>query len=215
MINIEQIKSKFVAYKTEVRLILKDLEIKEKEYNSLKTYVESLLKARVIVAEAGKYTQTYLKDYIEGLVSQALQAVFEDDYQFIVDFDIKRNQVETKFHLQVKDQKMELKDTCGGGILDVASFALRVVLWSIQNPKSDNVIILDEPLKFLHGKMENAMKMLKDLSKKLEIQFIIVSQIPEIAEQADKLFEVTLNDEYSIVKEINGYNNKLGVYEKT
>ena len=204
--NIEQIKSKFISYKTECSLILKDLDIKEKEHNTLKIYNENLQKARAIVASAGKYTQTYLKDYIENMVTTALQAVFEDNYQFIIDFDIKRNQVETKFYLQVKDQKMELKDTCGGGVLDVASFALRVVFWSIQNPKSDNVIILDEPLKFLHGKMENAMKMLKDLSKKLEIQFIIVSQIPEIAEQADKLFEVTLNDKYSIVKEINGTN---------
>lgn len=202
--NIEQLKSKFTAYKTECKLTLNDLDVKEKEYKSLKEFSENLQKARAIVAEAGKYTQTYLKDYIENMVTTALQAVFEEDYQFIIDFDIKRNQVEVKFYLQIKEQKMELKDTCGGGILDVISFILRIVLYSIQNPKPDNVIILDEPAKFLHGRIDNFIKLVKDLSKKLGIQFIIVSQIPEIAESADKVFEIVHNGEYSIVKGVNG-----------
>ena len=206
MINIEQIKSKFVAYKTEVRLILKDLEIKEKEYNSLKTYVESLLKARVIVAEAGKYTQTYLKDYIEGLVSQALQAVFENDYQFIIDFDIKRNRPEAKISLKIRGEEVDPKDSVGGGVLDVASFALRVVLWSIQNPRSSNTIVLDESFKFLHGNLENASQLLKKLSKDLGLQFIIVTQLDELSQYADKTFIVKHTGKHSTVEVVNEVN---------
>lgn len=204
MMNIEKLKNQFVSFHTECKIVLNSLEIKEQEHKSLKEYSDNLQKARAVVAEAGKYTQTYLKDYIENMVTTALQAVFEEDYQFVIDFDIKRNQVEVKFYLQIKEQKMELKDTCGGGILDVISFILRIVLYSIQNPKPDNVIILDEPAKFLHGRIDNFIKLVKDLSKKLGIQFIIVSQIPEIAESADKVFEIVHNGEYSIVKGING-----------
>lgn len=200
--DIEQIKTKFTAYKTECKLVLQDLETKEKEYDSLKQYNENLQKARAIIASAGKYTQSYLKDYIEGMVTTALQSVFEDEYQFIIDFDIKRNKPEAKISLKIRGEEVDPKDSCGGGVLDVASFALRIVLYSIQNPKTDNVIILDEPLKWLHGKIENAMKMIKDLSKKLNIQFIIVSQIPEIAEQADKVFLITHNGKFSEVKEL-------------
>src|SRR3972149_3117387 len=203
MINIEQLKTKFVAYKTECQLTLNSLEIKEKEYNELKEQNENLKKARLLVAEAGKCTQSYLKSYIEEMTTTALQAVFEEDYQFIIDFDIKRNKVEAKISLKLRGEETDPKDSCGGGVLDVASFALRVVLWSIENPKSTSTLILDEPMRFLHGKTENAMKMIKDLSKKLNIQFIIVSQIPEIAEQADKVFFVTHNGKFSIIKEIN------------
>src|SRR3990167_2111855 len=207
MINTEQLKSKFIAYKTECQLTLNSLEIKEKEYNSIKEYNENLQKARVLVAEAGKYTQTYLKDYIESMVTTALQAVFEEeDYQFIIDFDIKRNKPEAKISLRIRGDEVDPNNSVGGGVLDIASFALRVVLYSIQNPKTDNVIILDEPLRFLHGKIENAMKMIKDLSKKLNIQFIIVSQIPEISECADKVFLVTHNSKHSIVEEANEIN---------
>lgn len=201
--DIEQIKNKFIGFKAELKMTLNSLEEKEKEFNSLKEYNENLQKARIIIAEAGKFTQSYLKDYIENMVTSALQAVFEEEYQFIIDFDIKRNKPEAKILLKIHGEEVDPKDSVGGGVLDVASFALRIVLYSIQNPKSNNVIILDEPLKFLHGKMENAMKMIKDLSKKLGIQFIIVSQIPEIAEQGDKVFEVSLNGNYSIIKEVN------------
>jgi len=204
MINIEQLKSKFIAYKTECQLTLNSLEIKEKEYNSIKEYNENLLKARIVVGNAGKFTQSYLKSYIEEMVTTALQAVFEEDYQFVIDFDIKRNKPEAKLSLKLRGEETDPKDSCGGGVLDVASFALRVVLWSIENPKSSNVIILDECFKFLHGKMENASQLLKKLSKDLNIQFIIVSQLDELTQYADKAFIVTHNGKFSEVKEISG-----------
>jgi len=203
MINVEQIKTKFIAYKTELRLTLNSLESKEQELAVLKKYNGDLQKARVIVAEAGKYTQSYLKNYIESMVTTALQAVFEEDYQFIIDFDIKRNKPEAKISLKLRGEETDPKDSCGGGVLDIASFALRVVLWSIENPKSSNVIILDECFKFLHGKMENASQLLKKLSKDLNIQFIIVSQLDELTQYADKAFIVTHNGKFSEVKEIN------------
>ena len=202
MTNIEQLKSKFISFKTECQLTLNSLEIKEKEYNSIKEYNENLQKARVLIAEAGKYTQSYLKDYIESMVTTALQAVFEEDYQFVIDFDIKRNKPEAKLSLKLRGEETDPKDSCGGGVLDVASFALRVVLWSIENPKSSNVIILDECFKFLHGKMENASQLLKKLSKDLNIQFIIVSQLDELTQYADKAFIVTHNGKFSEIKEI-------------
>src|SRR3990167_1240627 len=200
--NVDQLKSKFIAYKTEASLTLKSLEDLEKGYNSLKEYNENLQKARVLIAEAGKYTQSYLKDYIESMVTTALQAVFEEDYQFVIDFDIKRNKPEAKISLKLRGEETDPKDSCGGGVLDVASFALRVVLWSIENPKSSNVIILDECFKFLHGKMENASQLLKKLSKDLNIQFIIVSQLDELTRYADKAFIVTHNGKFSEIKEI-------------
>lgn len=199
--EIEKLKSKFIGFKTELKMTLNSLEEREKEFNSLKEYNNDLQKARIIIAEAGKFTQSYLKDYIENMITTALQAVFEENYQFIIDFDIKRNKPEAKISLKIHGEEVDPKDSVGGGILDIASFALRVVLWSIENPKSNNVLILDESFKFLHGKIENAMKMLKDLSKKLDLQFIIVSQIEELSENADKVFLVTHNGVFSEVKE--------------
>lgn len=200
--EIEKIKSKFIAFRTECKMILNDIDIKEKEYDSLKEYNENLQKARAIVASAGKYTQTYLKEYIENMITTALGAVFEDDYQFIIEFNIQRNKPEAKISLKIRGEETDPRDSCGGGILDIASFALRVVLWSIENPKSDNVIILDEAFKFLHGNLENASKLLQKLSKDLNIQFIIISQLEELSQFADKTFQIYHNGEFSEIKEL-------------
>ena len=155
-----------------------------------------------MIAEAGQFTQSYLKEYIESMVTTALQAVFEEDYKFIIDFDIKRNKPEASLKLLIRGEEVDPSNSVGGGILDIASFAFRIVLWSIKNPKSNNIIILDEPFRFLHGNIENAIKMTKEISNKLNIQFIIVSQIPEIAEGADKVWGVVHNGEHSEVKEM-------------
>ena len=200
MINIDQIKSKFISFRTECKLILDSVDKLEKDYNSLKQYNENLQKARAVVAEAGKYTQSYLKEYIENMVTTALQSVFEDDYQFIIDFDIKRNKPEAKISLKIRGEEVDPKDSCGGGVLDVASFALRIVLYSIQNPRTSNVIILDEPFKFLHGNLENASQLLKKLSKDLNLQFIIVSQLEELSQYADKTFTVKHNGQFSKIE---------------
>ncbi len=202
MINIEQVKNKFIGFKTECKIILNEIDIKEKEHDSLKEYNENLQKARAIVASVGKYTQAYLKDYIENMVTTALQSIFEDDYSFIIDFDIKRNRPEAKISLKIRGEVVDPRDSCGGGVLDIASFALRVVLWSIENPRSNNVIILDEAFKFLHGSLENASKLLKKLSKDLGIQFIMISQLEELSQYADKTFLVSHNRKYSEVKEL-------------
>ena len=87
-------------------------------------------------------------------------------------------------------------------MLDVASFALRVVLWSIETPRSTNTLIMDEAFKFLHGKSDNILKMLRDLSRKLKLQMIMVSQIPEMAENADKVWNIVFEKDHSVAKEL-------------
>lgn len=200
--NINELKNKFATYKAEYSIIKESLNNKTNELNELSIYYDNIQKARLVVAEAGKHTQSYLKDYIENMVTTALQSVFEEDYKFIIDFDIKRNKPEASMKLLIRGEEVDPSSSVGGGILDITSFALRIVLWSITNPQSSNTIILDEPAKFLHGQIDEAIKMIKDISNKLGLQFIIVSQIPEIAEGADKIFEVTHNNKYSEVKEL-------------
>ena len=197
--DIEQIKNKFIGFKAELKMTLNSIDEKEKEFNLLKEYNENLIKARIIVAEAGKYTQSYLKEYIENMVTTALQSVFEEDYQFIIDFDIKRNKPEGKISLKIRGEEVDPCNSVGGGVLDIASFALRIVLYSIQNPKTSNVIILDEAFKFIHSTqlIENTSHMVKDLSNKLGLQFIIISQIEELADNADKIFKIIHNGKYS------------------
>jgi ABC-type sugar transport system ATPase subunit len=83
----------------------------------------------------------------------------------------------------------------------VAAFALRIASWSMQKPKSRNVIILDEPLKYLsENYQEKGSAMIKEISQRLGIQFIIVTHEQTLASYADKVFEVSIKKGVSQVK---------------
>jgi DNA repair exonuclease SbcCD ATPase subunit len=85
----------------------------------------------------------------------------------------------------------------------VASFALRIASWSMEYPRLRNVIILDEPMRFLSEDLqEKASAMIKELSEKLGLQFIIITHEKELASYADKEFRVTINKGVSNIKEM-------------
>jgi DNA repair exonuclease SbcCD ATPase subunit len=96
----------------------------------------------------------------------------------------------------------------GGGAIDVASFALRIALWSMQQPKTRPTLILDEPFKHLKGEVTNrkVLEMVNKISKKLNIQIIMVSDervSREItSEFTDKLFETSIVDGVTQIQEI-------------
>ena len=78
-----------------------------------------------------------------------------------------------------------------GGINDVVCFAIRVALWNLQRGKKNNTIILDESFKFLSRDLQlQACQILKKLSAKLKLQFILVTHSPIMEKAADKLFRI-------------------------
>lgn len=69
----------------------------------------------------------------------------------------------------------------GGGVVDVAAYALRVACLNLSRPKKRQVLILDEPFKAVHSPVYR--KRLRDLIWKLSdemgIQHIIVTGITD------------------------------------
>jgi ABC-type sulfate/molybdate transport systems ATPase subunit len=91
--------------------------------------------------------------------------------------------------------------------VDVAAFALRIACWSMQNPHSRPVLILDEPFKHLKGIEQNkkVLRMIRKISKRLKLQIIMISdeRIPreDIIENADRVFEVSIKNGISHVNQ--------------
>ena len=88
-------------------------------------------------------------------------------------------------------QQISPLDASGGGVVDICSFALRLSLWSLN--KNRPVLLLDEPFKHLsrnlHGK---ALRMLKEVSRKLNVQIIMVSHNEEFVDEADRIIELVI-----------------------
>jgi hypothetical protein len=160
-------------------------------------------KAREIIRIVGQKTQEQLKYHISDITSLALEAVFDDPYELAVDFVERRNKTECDLYFVRDGSKVDPLTASGVGAVDVAAFALRVAAWSMNNPRTRNVLILDEPFKHLKGEKENkqVLEMIHKISKKLKLQIIMVSDERvdrEVTiENTDRLFEVKIRKRIS------------------
>jgi len=149
--------------------------------------------AREVIREVGIKTQSQLSFHISDITSLALDAVFADPYALVAEFVQRRNKTECDLYFERDGNRVDPLSASGGGAVDVAAFALRVASWSMQRPKSRSTLVLDEPLRFLSADhQEKASVMIKELSKKLGIQFIIITHEPILASYADKIFETRI-----------------------
>lgn len=148
-------------------------------------------KAKEVIREVGLRTQEQLQYHISDITSLALQAVFPDPYTLGVEFVQRRNKTECDIFFSRGESKIDPLTASGGGAVDVAAFALRIASWSLMRPHSRSVIILDEPMRFVSEDLqEQASEMIKEVSRKLGIQFLLVTHEPVIAVHADKVWQV-------------------------
>lgn len=183
--------------KGQANIIRQNIKEKTDENAELTKSLHDHEQALEIIKEVGKKTQEKLQYHISEITSLALEAVFDDSaYKLEVRFVERRDKMECDLvFVNNKGQEMDPLESTGGGAVDVASFALRIASWSLTNPKTRNVIILDEPLRFLDKqKQEKASLMIKEISKKLNLQFIIVTHEDKLTEAADKVFRVSIDD---------------------
>lgn len=147
-----------------------------------------------IVKEIGLQTQQQLQYLISEVTSLALESVFEDPYSLEVEFQESRGKLECFLFLMKDGEKYDPLDSTGGGVVDIASFSLRISSWNLSTPRLRNVIFLDEPMKNLSEKYRPlAGAMIREISQKLGIQFIIVTHDPVIIDYSDRVFEITKN----------------------
>ena len=148
--------------------------------------------ARDVVNSVMLVTQEQVRSHIEDIASLALGLVYGDGYSLELDYEVKRNQTEITPYLVKCGHRSPPKDAHGGGTVDVCSFALRLALWSLMNPRPAPVFILDEPGKFIsRDKQPMFAAMLNRLSIEMLVQIIMVSHAGCIMEQAEVAYEVT------------------------
>lgn len=209
--TVRQLRSWIDGKKGEKELLLsQEKEVAERIENLL-SLVSKLDKARWVIGEVARITQARFKDYVEPIITMALNAVYhEDNMKFIMEFAINRNQPECALIVQEGDREplSPKEDELGGGVIDTLSFALRVVLWSLENPRTRAVFFLDEPMKNVGmGKdilLQRAGEMMKNISNQLHFQLIIISHEAELSDIADRAWEFSKEDGKTVIRQIKG-----------
>lgn len=169
---------------------------KKLELKSAKTLLKkeksklSVLKEEAIgAAEAVQFLQAVaaeiqsaVHERLSGIVSMCLASVFDQPYEFKIHFDKKRNRTEARIVFTRGGEEFDPKTECGGGVVDVAAFAVRVAALILTKPPQRRLVILDEPFRFVSKKeyLSRLRKMLETLASEFKIQFIIVTHEPDL-----------------------------------
>lgn len=158
--------------------------------------------AQMIIQAVAQLTQKQLEYHVAELVTLAMAAVFDDPYSLSVDFVQRRGRTETDLLFVRNGQHIDPLTASGGGAVDVASFALRVALWSLAVSPTTATLVLDEPLKWLKGGSlpSKGALMIKEISAKLGIQIIMISHIPDQIDGADSIITVEIKNGVSEVR---------------
>jgi len=201
MLDVEK---RFEQAKANQASLLLKIKNTKAELKTSRQYTEHLIKARYILSEVARLTQENFQAKVEGLITMAIQSVFERDFQFKLILERKRNKLECRPVIIENDHEYSPEKDMGGGLIDVISFAWRIVSWSMERPRSRNVIVLDEPLKNMGDLVSLGGKMLKEISEKLNIQLIIITHDTELMEFGDTNYLFTHRDGMTNIKMLKG-----------
>jgi DNA repair exonuclease SbcCD ATPase subunit len=198
--TLKELNEKYQQSKGAYTQILERIDSINNKVEELNLYQQSIEKAQALIQLTAKETQEKLCYHIEDIVNMALDTCFPGEYNFVIDFQIKRGKTEAELYIEDKDgERINPMDSSGGGLVDILSFALRISAFTLD--KVDNVIVLDEPMRFLSSNLKNlAGEILKKLSEKLSVQFLIVTHDNSIVDISDKVFEVKKKNKKSIVE---------------
>ena len=196
--NIQKIKNVFEQEKGKSALLYSQIKKEKIDLKNIKKEIITSKKAGVIIRTVAQETQKVIQFHINKLVTMALKSVFSNPYTFHVEFIQKRNKTECNFFFRRNGYKINPLSDSSGGVLDVAAFALRITMWLLSKNGSSNTLIFDEPFKNINDKTREIHRkiaeLMKKLSDKLKIQFIIITMIPEFEDVADKVFELNLKN---------------------
>ena len=147
-------------------------------------------KARAFFQAHAENTQREISETLSVIITSALKSVFPDDYECVIEFGTKSNQTVAKIKFLKGDEEIDDPiNSVGGGVIDIATFAARVAFIFLSG--SRRVLIADEPFKAVSADLRSKIpEMLKLLSTKLDVQFIIVSHLPELIEGADRVVKI-------------------------
>lgn len=198
---LEQLKKRVDAARSECARMRWQLERLEEEKAQreargaeLEREAETLEKVCEVFRAASESARERARRKVEAAVTDALQAVFGPGIRFKAAVGDRGGRPYAEFTVESKyggaRTETPILEARGGGVVDVASLALRTLAAVITSP-GKAPIVLDEPGKHLSEGYSAAFgELLKSISRETGRQFIVVTHDPRLAEMADRVYRV-------------------------
>lgn len=141
------------------------------------------VEAQQILQQVAQTIQQEAHKRIAEIVTKCLRSIFEEDaYEFRINFLRKRGRTEARLVFVRDGYEIDPRRAAGGGVVDVAAFALRIACLILSRPPVRRLIVADEPFKHLSAEYRPRIAtMIERLAADLKIQVIMVTHSPELA----------------------------------
>lgn len=198
--NLQRWVDREIGRREEIRGSQERDRVKVEEHEAKAALTE---KAILVLQAATETRRQELKDRVESLVTRGLRAVFErSDFEFAFKVALKRDQFGIVPVLRSKfgdrDLETPIVDGHGGGVADVISFILRVIVLSMARPRLAQILILDETFRHVSPEyLRGVATLLRELSDSAGIQFVLITHKPELLDAADTVYSSKLSEDGS------------------
>jgi DNA repair exonuclease SbcCD ATPase subunit len=160
-------------------LLQTQLREEEAKLTAIQQRWEAATQALQILQSLSQSIQEQVHQRIVEVVSACLEAVFEEPYTFKIRFEKKRGRTEARLLFVRGDLEVDPLTASGGGVVDVAAFALRVAALSLHRPPLSRILVLDEPFRFVSEQYQPRIRaMLEEVSQKTGMQVVMVTHNP-------------------------------------
>ena len=155
------------------------LEGRMEEESRLKNAQQGVLdveQAQRIAQSVAQTIQQQAHEQIASVVSRCMEAVFDEPYEFKITFEQKRGKTEARLMFARSGTETDPMTASGGGVVDVAAFALRLACLIMSRPLKRRLLVMDEPFRFLSRDLRPRVKeLLLTLAREMQIQFVMVT----------------------------------------
>lgn len=192
-LKVNKIKTDVDSLNGKISFIKESVEKNSNMISNLDKNKLQYTKAVELLTLVQKLTREKTCHEFETIVTYALQYIFNKNYEFKLEFGKRGNLPELEFKIITEECKESIGicDASGGGIVDIAALALRLVLMEIS--KNKGVLVLDECLKHLSAEYRPAAyEFLKTINTKLNKQIIFVTHADEFIQGAD--YKIKIGD---------------------
>lgn len=140
-----------------------------------------LEEAHTLIGETARLIQSRVHARISSVVTKCLSAIFDDPYQFQIQFESKGGRTEAKILFVRNEIGVDPLTASGGGVVDVAAFALRLACLTLRRPALRKLLVLDEPFRFVSASYrEKIRSLLEAITTEFNVQVIMVTHINEL-----------------------------------
>lgn len=182
MIDLSSVRKETNKLLQEYKHIERTVKEETKNLQESSRKVVVAFQAQQILQEIAANIQAQAHLQIVSVVTRSLKTVFGDKgYDFKINFNKKRGKTEAELVFIRDGHEINPIDAGGIGVMDVASFALRLVAIMMSRPKKRRLLVCDEPFKHLSDEHRPAVReMLMSLAKELGFQILIVTHSREL-----------------------------------